>query len=57
MSGRSDIFRLALDMENRLNRIQKVIERAEIWCDKQLLPETEVCMAALKDIRRIMRKK
>lgn len=62
MSDRSEIFRLALDLEvsnheykRRFDKIEGVIKQAEDWCDKQLLPETEICIAALKDIRRIMR--
>lgn len=44
-------------MDDKLEKINKVIEMAEDWSDKQLLPETTICMAALKDIRTIMRKK
>ena len=59
MSDRSEIFKVALDMQNRLESIMKVIETAERWCEDQSndLTHQQICMAALKDIRRIVRKK
>lgn len=40
--------------EEKVERIKGVIKMAEDWCDKQLMSEGKVCMAALKDIRRIV---
>jgi len=59
MSERSEIFQLALDRQTRLESIMKVIEQAERWCldQKNGLTDPQICMAALKDIRRIVRKK
>jgi len=59
VSKRSEIFQLALDMQNRLESIMKVVETTEKWCADQSngLTESEVCMAAMKDIRRIVRRK
>ena len=43
-------------METRtLKKIKGVIDTAERWCDEQLMSEGQICMAALKDIRRIIK--
>ena len=43
-------------MEN-LDRIKRVIEMAEDWCTDQAngLTDGEICISALKDIRRILK--
>ena len=41
--------------EQKLERVRGVIKMAEDWCDKQLMSEGQICMAALKDVRRIVR--
>lgn len=43
--------------ELKLKRIEGVVQMAEEWAVKQLLPEGQLCMAAVKDIRRILREK
>ncbi len=59
MSKRSETFEAALDAQNRLERVIEVVEKAERWCEDQSndLTHQQICMAALKDIRRIVRKK
>ncbi len=46
---------MSVEAVKALYKIEGVIDRAEYWCDEQLMPEGRVCMAALKDIRRIVR--
>jgi hypothetical protein len=41
--------------KEKLEFIEKVIKTAEKWCDNQSMPESAVCMSALKDIRRVVR--
>ena len=41
--------------KEKVDAIRAVIKKAEEWCDKQEMPESSVVIAALKNIRRIIR--
>lgn len=41
----------------KIKRIKRTIKTAERWCNKQLMPESQIVMSALKDIRRIVNTK
>ena len=41
--------------KEKLRKIAEVVLLAEEWSDDQVMPESNICMAALKDIRRIVR--
>lgn len=41
-------------LAEKMCRVKGVVKMAEEWCNKQLMPEGQICMAALKDIRRIV---
>lgn len=42
-------------LENKLKSINNTILLAESWSQQQIMPESSICMSALKDIRRIIR--
>jgi len=39
----------------KVEKIKQVIKLAEEWADDQVLPESDIWLSALKDIRRIVR--
>jgi hypothetical protein len=41
--------------EEKLKRIENIIELAENWAEEQVMPESMICMGALKDIRTVVR--
>lgn len=45
------------DMTQRMEKIKAAIHLTEDWCKDQSteIPESQICMAALKDIRRIIK--
>jgi cob(I)alamin adenosyltransferase len=43
--------------EEKLKRIENIVRMAECWCEEQIMPEGQICMAALKDVRTVVRSK
>ncbi len=43
--------------KQKLKKIKRTICLAEDWADRQILPESVICMAALKDIRTTVKKR
>lgn len=41
--------------EGKIHSIALALDTAEVYIRQQLMPETDVCIATLKDIRRIVR--
>ena len=41
----------------KIKRIQYIIDMAEDWGKIQLMPEDRIMLSAMKDIKRIVRKK
>lgn len=39
----------------KLTRINQILALAGDWCQEQVLPESNICMSALKDVRRVMK--
>lgn len=44
-------------MTEKIDKIKNAVKLAEDWCKDQStkIPESQICMAALKDIRRIIK--
>ncbi len=49
-----NLFKVKETAKQKIERIKGVIEMAEDWANLQLMPEGQLCMAALKDVRRIV---
>ena len=51
-------FKIILNPPKKLEEIKRVLERAEAWCKDQNngLTDGEICISALKDIKRIIKK-
>lgn len=43
--------------KEKIERIRDIIAMAERWSAEQLMPETDIVMSALKDIRRVVNDK
>lgn len=50
-----DLQRQVKALEKKLALVNNTILLAESWSEQQLMPDTSICMGALKDIRRIVR--
>lgn len=42
-------------LNKKLHLIAGIVDVAEGWCEQQLLPQESITLAALKDIRRVVR--
>ena len=45
-----------LQDSEKISLISGTIDLASDWCEEQVLPKSQICMSALKDIRNIVRR-
>jgi hypothetical protein len=41
--------------KEKVDKIKEIVSLAEEWAEQQTMAEGQICMAALKDVRRVVR--
>lgn len=54
-SGESLFGRKVMSDKEKVDKIKEIVSLAEEWAEQQTMAEGQICMAALKDVRRVVR--